>query len=321
MLNKKLRLFIKIITGNTRFFISRINAPLAVSFCITKKCQLNCSYCNIPSKSQEDLSLENILKKIDELKNLGCLRLSLTGGEPFLRNDIEKILKYAYKKGFFLTVNTNGILLRKYKKLWKYIDMVFLSVDGYTERQKKFRGGLKNIELFSIAKELRKSKISVIVNCLLSGQKKDEIDYLINNAEKYGFMIDFELFSPHEFSGDKPKSTINTELIDYIINKRKDSHIISNSQTNLEMMKKILISGKHPGNIRCFAGKTFAFIDNDGLYYPCFDIRGKIEGVKTFKELKKITDYCSFCRCNGSIEINSVYSIKIDSILNNLKWW
>ena len=48
---------------------------------------------------------------IDEVTDAGCLWLLLTGGEPFLRRDLLDIYTYAKRKGFLLSLFTNGTLL------------------------------------------------------------------------------------------------------------------------------------------------------------------------------------------------------------------
>jgi radical SAM protein with 4Fe4S-binding SPASM domain len=53
----------------------------------------------------------DIQRILDEIKDAGCLWLLLTGGEPLLRRDFLEIYPYAKKKGFLLTLFTNGTLL------------------------------------------------------------------------------------------------------------------------------------------------------------------------------------------------------------------
>jgi MoaA/NifB/PqqE/SkfB family radical SAM enzyme len=50
---------------------------------------------------------------IDQLKNIGCFYLGFTGGEPFMREDIIDILRYAQSAGFQVIVYTNGSLINR----------------------------------------------------------------------------------------------------------------------------------------------------------------------------------------------------------------
>jgi len=48
---------------------------------------------------------------LDEVADAGCLWLLITGGEPLLRPDFRDIYMYAKRKGFLITLFTNGTLL------------------------------------------------------------------------------------------------------------------------------------------------------------------------------------------------------------------
>jgi radical SAM protein with 4Fe4S-binding SPASM domain len=58
-----------------------------------------------------ELSKEEHFKLLDELAELGCLWLLYTGGEIFARKDFLEIYTYAKKKGFLITLFTNGTLI------------------------------------------------------------------------------------------------------------------------------------------------------------------------------------------------------------------
>lgn len=50
---------------------------------------------------------------MEQLKNMGCLYLGFTGGEPFARKDIMPIIRYANKLGFEIIIYTNGSLIKR----------------------------------------------------------------------------------------------------------------------------------------------------------------------------------------------------------------
>ena len=91
--------------------------PLDASIDLTYRCNNKCvhCYCNLPendvtAKSNE-LTTEEVKKLFDGLASLGTLWLLITGGEPLLRKDFEEIYLYAKKKGFIITLFTNGALI------------------------------------------------------------------------------------------------------------------------------------------------------------------------------------------------------------------
>jgi radical SAM protein with 4Fe4S-binding SPASM domain len=93
--------------------------PLDVSLELTYRCNNRCvhCFCNVPAQDpkalQDEMKTEEIKGIMDELADMGCLWLLLTGGEPFLREDFEEIYLYAKKKGFIITLFTNGTLIDK----------------------------------------------------------------------------------------------------------------------------------------------------------------------------------------------------------------
>jgi radical SAM protein with 4Fe4S-binding SPASM domain len=92
-------------------------APLQVSIEVTRRCPLECHHCynNLPMGDQDarsrEMSTEEHFRMLDELVEMGCFWLLYTGGEIFARKDFLEIYTYAKKKGFLITLFTNGTLI------------------------------------------------------------------------------------------------------------------------------------------------------------------------------------------------------------------
>ncbi|MCJ7580788.1 MAG: radical SAM protein [Candidatus Aminicenantes bacterium] len=79
---------------------------------LTFSCNLKCVHCYVAKDhSKKELCLTEIFEIIDNITQEGCLWLALTGGDPFNRNDFQKIYHFAKKKGLLLTLLTNGTLI------------------------------------------------------------------------------------------------------------------------------------------------------------------------------------------------------------------
>jgi radical SAM protein with 4Fe4S-binding SPASM domain len=91
--------------------------PVNVTVEVSRRCPLNCSHCynNLPMADLEtakrELSYEEHCRVLDELADLGCFWLLFTGGEIFARRDFLDIYTYAKKKGFIITLFTNGTMI------------------------------------------------------------------------------------------------------------------------------------------------------------------------------------------------------------------
>jgi radical SAM protein with 4Fe4S-binding SPASM domain len=91
--------------------------PVQVSIEVTRRCPLECLHCynnlsmgDLDAKRRE-LSKEEHFRVLDELVEMGCFWILYTGGEIFARKDFLEIYTYAKKKGFLITLFTNGTMI------------------------------------------------------------------------------------------------------------------------------------------------------------------------------------------------------------------
>jgi MoaA/NifB/PqqE/SkfB family radical SAM enzyme len=103
------------ITRETLPFIPERH-PLACQWEITCRCNLRCIMCytqcfNRPERTRAELPTAAVLRILDELAEVGCIELALTGGEPLVRPDFFQIYEHAKACGFLVTVLTNGTLI------------------------------------------------------------------------------------------------------------------------------------------------------------------------------------------------------------------
>lgn len=93
--------------------------PLEATLEMTHRCPLKCQHCynNLPMGDLEarkrELSKEEYFAILDELAAMGVFWVLFTGGEVFARKDFLEIYTYAKRKGFLITIFTNGILINE----------------------------------------------------------------------------------------------------------------------------------------------------------------------------------------------------------------
>ena len=96
---------------------SALRVPLNGTIEVSRRCPLTCLHCynNLPMNDAEarsrELDYDEHCRLLDELADAGCLWLLYTGGEIFARRDFLDIYTYAKKKGFLITLFTNGTLV------------------------------------------------------------------------------------------------------------------------------------------------------------------------------------------------------------------
>ena len=79
---------------------------------VTHRCNFMCRHCIVP-EFKGDFPYDKIVKLWGEIEKLNCLRVSLTGGEPFLRKDLVKIAAGAREKQFAVHIFSNGSCIKK----------------------------------------------------------------------------------------------------------------------------------------------------------------------------------------------------------------
>ncbi|MCK9594971.1 MAG: radical SAM protein [Candidatus Omnitrophica bacterium] len=96
----------------------RRRKPSVCQFELTFKCDFRCRYCYISCYNKRnylnrELSTRDIEHILDKVHKSGVLWLCFTGGDPLTRPDFPQIYLYAKRKGFLITVFTNGLRLNK----------------------------------------------------------------------------------------------------------------------------------------------------------------------------------------------------------------
>jgi len=98
--------------------------PLNGAFELTSRCNFNCKMCYIHNPSRDksvvdrELTADQWIRLATDARDAGMLNLVLTGGEIFLRSDIEYIYETLSRMGFKIILYTNGSLIDETKAKW-----------------------------------------------------------------------------------------------------------------------------------------------------------------------------------------------------------
>ena len=110
----------------------------------TLRCNLFCKHCYSSSAPQkkEGLPSRALVNILEQAAPLGYNVVSLSGGEPFLYNELEQLVTASRSLGYFNSVTTNGMLLRSQRagRILRQLDLVAVSVDGKQEAHDLMRG-------------------------------------------------------------------------------------------------------------------------------------------------------------------------------------
>ena len=158
-----------------------------VSFEVTGKCNLNCFYCcrgylNSTEKISKEISTELIISTIQQAREQGCESFLFTGGEAFVKEDLDKILSEC--EGCFVEIYSNGTLIAEPKNIElikKYVSRLTVTIDG-TNSHNFYRTGSDFLKIINnIKKFMTKDKSLFLIthyNKIFQQIKPDKV-YLI----------------------------------------------------------------------------------------------------------------------------------------------
>lgn len=106
---------------------------------VTYRCNARCTMCNrykAPSKPEEEISVETICKLPQ------MYFTNITGGEPFIREDLKDIVRELYKKSDRIVISTNGFFTDRIVDLCKEFPNVGIriSIEGLEQTNNEIRG-------------------------------------------------------------------------------------------------------------------------------------------------------------------------------------
>lgn len=91
-----------------------MRTPRSLSLEITARCNLRCRYCYFfdnPAVEYRDLPADEWLRFFDELGALGVMKVTLAGGEPFIRKDLPALIEGIVRNRMRFSFLSNGGLI------------------------------------------------------------------------------------------------------------------------------------------------------------------------------------------------------------------
>lgn len=253
---------------------------------LTYKCNLKCIHCYALGESAEkyELSTLEIFKLLDDLREAGVFKLTLTGGEMFMREDIFEILNYTMKLGFLVDIFTNGNLLNedKIQRLSKMnIRSIQCSLYGANEIIHEKITGVEGsfIKTLRCLELCKKYCIPINIKTVLMNLNYGDYELLERLSNRLGATFQTGTFLIPHLSGD-------TNNLSYSI---KDCSLLEDlfMKDLVRTRKASYFQEKKDKDSICGMGKSALCIDPFGDIYPCNVLKYKLGNFKTnnIKEL------------------------------------
>ncbi|MCP4676320.1 MAG: radical SAM protein [Deltaproteobacteria bacterium] len=242
--------------------------PLTVMMTLTERCNLSCKHCYIPpnASGSEDLTTAEIADLLDQLADVGTLRLILTGGEPTLRSDLVDLVKQAMDRRFLITLKTNGTLLDRtiVEQLWN-AGLSELHVSLYTtepESHDEFVGKTGAFEHSTEALNyFRKLGGISRANLVIMPWNAGSISKLVDLCESNEWVFCVEHYVHHRIDRESAPRELRAQgetLVQAISDTRLDNRLLSE--------KKHFKTNEDP---LCLAGNGICVVMPNGEIWPC----------------------------------------------------
>ncbi len=241
---------------------------------ITNTCNYSCVYCIFSAKHWKvkgELDTNQAFELIQQLKDYGIKYLKITWWEPFVRQDMIQILKYASDLDFRIDISTNASLLTTSitDDLAKIkLDYVHVSLDGHNKKIHETVRGEDTFErTIDGIKNLRKSGIYTRVWTVIFQWNEKHIEDMIHQCIALDVnQVIFSLMEPVGRMKGKTKllATKNIEQLIKELSFLKDKYK-SEIEVNYSFTEKAEIQACN----LCPGWKKFLYINNLGQVSPC----------------------------------------------------
>lgn len=250
------------------------STPTDASIILTYRCPMRCMMCNIwknPTDKDQEI-------KASDLKSLPRLKfINLTGGEPFVREDLAEIVQECYRHTDRIVISTSGWFDDRVIDLAKRFPNIGIriSIEGLQEKNDELRGRAGGFEKgLRTLKTLREMGLKDIgFGCTVSNNNSADM------LELYKLSLSLDM----EFATAAFHNSYYFHKTDNKITNRDE--VVSNFRKLIDMQ----LAERHPKSwfraffnmglinyiegrrrlLPCEAGTANFFIDPWGEVYPC----------------------------------------------------
>jgi radical SAM protein with 4Fe4S-binding SPASM domain len=263
--------------------------PLVVHFDLTYRCPLRCVHCYLTDgKKCLECTTNEIKHILVQLADAGCLYLTFSGGEIFLRNDLPEIVAFARKLHFAVRLLTSGVLIdtEKAKEIaaW-HPEMVAFSVYDLDASVHDTITGKKG----SLAKTmdaihaLKDEGVPLKISSVLMDRNVDSYRKVYRLAKKLGaqFQADYRI---------TPKIDGSKKPLEFHISEQQVKQLLSDPVFSREYEPEPAEGYSGIFNtIPCGAGHMSCYISPYGVVTPCVQVPIDCGNLreKTFLEIWK----------------------------------
>lgn len=247
--------------------------PILVHLVVTRRCNLSCAYCNEYDQVSAPVPSGSLFQRIDHLACLGASIISLTGGEPLMHPELERVVAHIRRRGIISTVITNGYLLTR-ERIEKLnsarLDYLQISIDNV----KPDNVSMKSLKVLDRKLVLlsRSAEFGVNINAVIGAGVQEPKDapedaiVVARRAKELGFSTSLGII--HDGKGRMKPLGQREQQVYREIKKRGGRGFAL-----VDSFEKNLVRGR-PNDWKCRAGARYFYVDEHGLVHWCSQQRG-----------------------------------------------
>ncbi len=268
--------FFEMAVGGYKFLDYLVNGGLFnINLEVTKRCNARCDFCDY-WKEKPPAELNDYVPLV---KKLAPLSVSLTGGEPLLREDLEEIIGSLRRNFSFLFISliTNGALLdlERGMRLWEAgLDEFSISLDYMDERHdqgRKIPGLTRHI--LSVAPQLRDRGVNLCFNLVIKKENFRELPQIIRQASDMGIKLSLSTYNGRRNDNgthmiDESEVAALENILGEVLDLKKSLGTVTTGEYYLRGIPEFCRTGSVTG---CTAGLNWVQVTPDGMVKRCSD--------------------------------------------------
>ncbi len=247
----------------------------AMQMDLTTLCNHHCLHCYYPpNRELVELDTKLAFEVLDQLPEMGTLSLTISGGEPFLHKDIDKILYKAREQDLTITIQTNGtVITDEHIELLKEINVntvqmsIFSLEDKVHDSITAVDGSLQKM-LLTIEK-LQQAHIQLYISCPIMKQNRHSYQSVLQWAAKRNIkaVTDFIMLGRINFETDNLQHSLDIDDIEAVIGEMLSygDHYLKSVESNKKDIPSHIFADKPV----CGIGIDCICLSAYGNYYPC----------------------------------------------------
>ena len=268
---------------------------------LTLACDQKCIHCGPRAghRRPHELSTEECLAVVEELKGLGCGEVVLIGGEAYLRNDFILVIRAIREAGMYCTMTTGGYNLgdeRLAAMTEAGLNHLALSIDGLEATHDEIRGSPGSWQrAFSALRRAKAAGLATSSNCQINQRTRKELLPLLELLAAEGIRSwQLQITVAHGNAADHPDLVIQPymfielfEELDAVLARSKQLGVQVLPANNLGYfgpLERRLRAAARTHWRGCGAGVNTLGLDSDGGVKSCPSLGGPINVGGNWRE-------------------------------------